>query len=74
MIRAVKGSARFLYDFVVGDDWTLALGVVVALLITRLARSVTGAWIVLPIVVCLVVAVSLQRAARSKPPAPAEDA
>jgi hypothetical protein len=27
-VRIVKGFARFWYDFIVGDDWRIALGVV----------------------------------------------
>jgi len=52
--------ARFWWDFVVGDDWVAAAGVLVALGLTALL----GAWWVLPPAVAVVLAVSLARAAR----------
>jgi hypothetical protein len=30
-MRFVRGLGRFAYDFVIGDDWRIALGVVVVL-------------------------------------------
>jgi hypothetical protein len=30
-VRLVRGLARFAYDFVIGDDWRIALGVVLVL-------------------------------------------
>jgi hypothetical protein len=30
-VRVVRGLLRFAYDFVIGDDWRIALGVVVVL-------------------------------------------
>jgi hypothetical protein len=30
-VRFVRGLGRFAYDFVIGDDWRIALGVVVVL-------------------------------------------
>jgi divalent metal cation (Fe/Co/Zn/Cd) transporter len=50
--------ARFLWDFLVGDDWLAAAGVVVAIALTWL----TGFWWLLPIAVALVLYVSLRRA------------
>jgi len=32
-MRYVKGVLRFLYDFVIGDDWRIAVGIVVVLTI-----------------------------------------
>ena len=51
---------RFWWDFVVGDDWVAAAGVIVALVLT----AVLGAWWVLPPVVAVLLAVSLARATR----------
>jgi hypothetical protein len=43
---------RFWWDFVVGDDWRLALASLVGLVITAaLAAAGVAAWWVLPIVV-----------------------
>ena len=52
----------FWYDFIVGDDWTVAVGVVVALIITGLlvAAHVT-AWWLMPIAVVLLMAGSVWR-------------
>jgi hypothetical protein len=36
-MRYVKAFARFWYDFVVGDDWKIAVGVVVALALLLVA-------------------------------------
>jgi len=52
--------ARFWWDFVVGDDWVAAAGVLVALALTALL----GAWWVLPPAVALILGLSLVRAAR----------
>jgi hypothetical protein len=42
----VKAFARFWYDFVVGDDWTIAVGVVVVLGVTWLVThaGLSGWW------------------------------
>jgi hypothetical protein len=32
-VRVVRGLGRFVFDFVVGDDWRIAVGVVVALFV-----------------------------------------
>ena len=34
MIRFAKGFGQFWYDFVIGDDWKIAVAVVTTLLIT----------------------------------------
>jgi large-conductance mechanosensitive channel len=60
--------ARFVYDFVVGDDWRLAVGVVVGLALTALVAHETAAsaWWVLPGVVAVMLLVSLGLAARRR--------
>lgn len=67
MISRSKGFARFWYDFFVGDDWTVAAGVVLALAATY-ALSVAGvnAWWVTPAAVLILLAASVRRAARSR--------
>ena len=53
---------RFWYDFVVGDDWRLAIGVVVALSVAGgLADAGIPAWWVVPVAVAAVLGVSLIR-------------
>jgi hypothetical protein len=41
-VRLVRGVLRFAYDFVIGDDWRIALGVV-AVLAAGAALVATGA-------------------------------
>jgi hypothetical protein len=54
------------WEFVVGEDWRTAVGVVVALGFTALvARAGNAAWWVMPIAVLALLALSLRRAARS---------
>lgn len=56
----------FWYDFVVGDDWTVAVGVVVALAVTYgLTRAGVDAWWVLPLAVAALLVLTLQRAIRA---------
>ena len=43
MIRFVKGFARFWWDFIVGDDWRIAAGVVVVLTAGALVVANTSA-------------------------------
>lgn len=69
MKRVIVGFARFWYDFVVGDDWRLALGVVVALGATAAVAALTSlpAWWIAPVVVLVVLTVSTLKAARQAP-------
>jgi hypothetical protein len=58
--------ARFWWDFVVGDDWLVAVLVVVAIGATAaLATTSVAAWWLLPLAVPLVLWLSLRRAIRS---------
>ena len=59
----LSAFGRFWYRFIVGDDWTVAATVAVALAMTALlnAQSVPAWWLV-PIVVVVIVGVSLRRA------------
>jgi hypothetical protein len=53
------------WDFVVGDDWRTAVGVVVALAATGVVSAVgLASWWVLPVAVAALLGRSLQRAAR----------
>ena len=61
----VKAVLLGIWDFVVGDDWRVALGVVTAISVTALvATSSVAAWWVLPLSVIALLADSLRRAAR----------
>ncbi|MDQ6810361.1 MAG: hypothetical protein M3Z95_00495 [Actinomycetota bacterium] len=58
-------AARGVWEFVVGDDWMTAVGVVAALGVTALiASSDAAAWWVMPPAVLALLALSLRRAAR----------
>ena len=60
----VEAFLRFLWDFVVGDDWRIAAGVVVAIGVTALvAGTSVAAWWILPVAVAGLLAVSVWRAA-----------
>ncbi len=57
---------RFWWDFVVGDDWRVAVGLVAALGISALlADERIAAWWLLPVAVIALLADSLRRAART---------
>lgn len=57
--------ARGAWDFVVGDDWLIALGVVLALGLTALLASASvSAWWVMPPAVVGLLALSIWRAAQ----------
>jgi hypothetical protein len=62
----MKAFLRFWYDFIVGDDWTIAVGVVVALTVTTLLahNGMKSAWWLLPVVVTVGLTASLLRATR----------
>jgi hypothetical protein len=67
VIGRLKGFARFWYDFFVGDDWTVAVGVVLALAATYgLSRAGVNAWWITPAVVLILLADSVRRSARSR--------
>jgi hypothetical protein len=62
-----RAQAFFLgaWDFVVGDDWRTALGVVLALGLTAIvAKTSVSAWWIVPLAVLLLLALSIRRAAR----------
>ena len=54
-----------LWEFIVGDDWVTAAGVVVALGLTAaVAGAGASAWWIMPLAVVGLLALSLHRAAR----------
>jgi phosphomannomutase len=65
-VRALGSFARFWWDFVVGDDWRAAAGVLLAIAATAiLAAAGINAWWLMPIAVGAVLWLSLLRAARA---------
>lgn len=61
----LRALAVFCYDFVVGEDWRLALGVILGLALTAVLVHVGAtAWWILPVCVALALGLSLRRARR----------
>ena len=64
-MTALRRFGKFWWDFVVGDDWRIAAGVVAALGVSAaLAATGVPAWWLLPLAVALVLYVSLRRQAQ----------
>ena len=62
-MRRLEAFARFLWDFVIGDDWRIAVGVVVALGLTAVVAGTSlSAWWILPVAVIVLLAGSIWRA------------
>ena len=63
-MRYVVAFLRFWYEFIVGDDWRVAVSIVVAIGVTAaLVNWGVNAWWVMPIAVVLALYASLRRAA-----------
>ena len=65
----LKAFVWFWYDFIIGEDWVVAAGVLVLLVVAgALARASmhTTAWIVMPVGVVVVLAISLRRATSAR--------
>jgi len=66
-MRRVEALLRFIWDFVIGDDWRIAAGVVLALGATSLASNgSTAVWWILPLAVAMLLALSVWAASRSR--------
>jgi hypothetical protein len=66
-VRYLRSFGRFWWNFIVGDDWRLTAGVLLALAATLLLRP-TGLplWWLLPLTVSLLLATSLRRTTKSR--------
>jgi len=65
MMTHLKNFLRFWYDFMVGDDWLIAAGVVIGLVLSAaLARRGLNAWWVMLVTVVVLLAASLRRETR----------
>lgn len=61
----VNGFFLGVWEFVVGDDWRTALGVILALALTALlAKSAIPVWWVMPLAVLGLLVLSIRRASR----------
>ena len=64
-MRAARLFLAGIWDFIVGDDWRTAIGVVIGLALTAvIADANLSAWWVMPVVVLALLAISIRRAAR----------
>jgi hypothetical protein len=67
MRARAKAFGAFWYDFVIGDDWRVAVGVVATSLITyAVSKSTVSSWWVAPVCVALLLPYSLWRAASKR--------
>ncbi len=63
----IAAFGRFLWDFVVGDDWRIAGVVVAGLGVTALVSDTSvSAWWILPVMVAAILTVSVWAVARSR--------
>ena len=60
----IRDAAEGVWEFIVGDDWVTAAGVVVALGITSLIVDADVAWFVMPLAVVILLTLSIWREAR----------
>jgi hypothetical protein len=64
-MNRLEAAGRGVWDFVVGDDWRIAVGVILALGVTALvAGAGVAAWWILPLATLLILPVSVWRASR----------
>lgn len=61
----IRQFLRFLWDFVIGDDWRIAFGVALALMITLvLSNNGLTSWWLLPVIVAIMLSLSVWGVAR----------
>jgi hypothetical protein len=66
-VSAVRSALVAVWEFVAGDDWRTAVGVVIALGLTALvAAAGIAAWWVTPVAVVALLALSLRRELRGR--------
>ena len=63
----LRQFGAFWYDFIVGDDWTIAVGVVIVLIVVTVAANRGWhLWWLLPASVAVLLGASLRQATRPK--------
>jgi len=65
-MRRARDAVLGVWEFVVGDDWVTAAGVVVALGATALISERSSAWFVMPAAVAFLLSLSIWREARKR--------
>lgn len=64
-MRHIRALALFVWDFVVGDDWRIAAGVIVAFAVTAAVAGTIAAWWIVPVCVAALLSYSVWRVARA---------
>jgi hypothetical protein len=63
-MRRIRAFGQFWWDFVVGDDWRAAAGILLAISVTAaLVAGGLDAWWLMPVSVAAILWLSLRRAA-----------
>ena len=62
-MTGVRNAAVGIWEFVAGDDWVTAAGVVCALALTAVIDA-GSAWLVMPVAVAILLALSIWREVR----------
>ncbi len=66
-MKRLESLLRFIWEFVIGDDWRIAAGVVLALGATALIADTSfPAWSILPVAVGALLGFSVWTASRAK--------
>ncbi|UQX88672.1 hypothetical protein M6D93_01410 [Jatrophihabitans telluris] len=66
-MKRIRAFVWFWYDFIIGDDWLVAAGVVAALVATyAVSRTSVPAWWIVPVAVVILLPLSLWRASRPR--------
>ena len=69
MLKYLRQFFAFWYDFIVGDDWLIALGVLCTLVASyQLIQLEINAWWLMPSAVVALLALSLWRLTRPRAP------
>lgn len=64
-MRLLEAALRSVWEFVVGDDWRTAVGVVATLALTAaIAQTDIAAWWIVPLGVVALLLLSIRRAMR----------
>ncbi|ONH27806.1 hypothetical protein [Pseudofrankia asymbiotica] len=64
MTAKIRNFLAFWYDFFVGDDWRVAIGVVLAVATTAAIHTAIPAWWLLPLTVAVLLPFTVWRAIR----------
>jgi hypothetical protein len=73
ILRWLSGFVRFWYGFIIGDDWTVAAALGVALVVTWLLHAAgIAAWWLPPLTAVAAIGLSLRRTSPGRPAEPVD--